>query len=268
MCSVTLAAAVPFLSLSSRISDSLDPANPCKYGPKSRSAVGKPDASAFVMPIIAAAGIAAPVLLSLVAFLLGWLQPDASPLMTPVGVISVGSFVWLQDMALVVSGMLLGAFTVVLHFGVREDNTYQLAPRLMVLSAAGILLSGVFPMTTDYGPASETFLHALASMTAYLAGAASYIVLGKRMEPDPNWKRFAIPTRKIGWTMVLLFPALVAMTPLFSPFHIGLGVLQRVVLLMWFGLTVAIAVRLQQLLKSSVWDDVRARFHDDEVRIG
>lgn len=220
------------------------------------------------MPIIAAAGIAAPVLFSLVAFLLSWLQPDASPLVTPVGVISVGSFGWLQDVTLVVSGILLGAFTVVLHFGVREDNTYQLAPRLMVLSAAGILLSGVFPMTTANGPASETFTHALACTTAYLAGAASYIVLGRRMDQDPNWKRFATPTRKIGWTMVLLFPALVAMTPLFSPFHIGLGVLQRVVLLMWFGLTVAIAVRLQQLLKGAVWDDVRARFHDDEERIG
>jgi hypothetical membrane protein len=218
------------------------------------------------MPIIAAAGIAAPVLFSLVAFLLGWLQPEASPIVTPVGVISLGSYGWLQDVTLVVSGMLLGAFTVVLHFGVREDNTYQLAPRLMMLSAAGILLSGVFPMTQEHGPASETFFHAMASMVAYLAGAGAFIVLGRRMEHDPNWKRFATPTRKCGWTMLLLFPALVAMTPLFSPFHIGLGVLQRVTLLMWFGWTAAIAVRLHLLLKGAVWDEVRARFHDDEER--
>ena len=216
------------------------------------------------MPIIAAAGIAAPILFSLVALLLSWLQPDASPLVTPVGAISLGSFGWLQDVTLVVSGILLGAFTVVLHLGVRPDKTYQLAPRLLMLSAAGILLSGVFPMTEDHGPASETFFHAIASMVAYLAGAAGFIVLGRRMEHDPNWKRFATPTRKSGWAMVLLFPALVAMTPLFSPFHIGLGVLQRVVLLIWFGLTAAIAMRLHTLVKGAVWDDVRMRLNEED----
>jgi hypothetical membrane protein len=218
------------------------------------------------MPIIAAAGIAAPILFSLVSLLLGWLQPNASPLVTPIGAISLGSFGWLQDVALVVSGMLMGAFTVVLHLGVRPDSTYQLAPRLMMLSAAGLLLSGVFPMTSDYGPASETFFHALASMIAYLAGAAAFIVLGQRMQHDPNWKRLATPTRKCGWTMVLIFPALVAMTPLFSPFHIGLGVLQRVALLLWFGCTAVIAVRLHALVKGALWDDIRMRFHDDEER--
>ena len=218
------------------------------------------------MPIIAAAGIVAPVLFSLVSFILGWLQPDSSALVTPVGAISLGSYGWLQDVTLVVSGILMGVFAVTLHFGVRPGNTDQLAPRLMMVSAAGILLSGIFPMTEVRGPAAETLVHALASIAAYLGGAAGFIFLAPRMQNDPNWKRFATPTYKIGWTMVLLFPALAATTPLISPFHIGLGVLQRAALLLWFGWTTVLGIRLHLLLKGQVWDEVRSRIHDDEER--
>ena len=207
------------------------------------------------MPIAAYAGIAGPALFTLVVLLLGWLQPDYHPWVQSVDAISVGRMGTLMDVTLFMVGIMMGVFTVCLYRGVRPGPGSLTGLAALMLSSVGIVLTGMFPMTTDLnGAIVQTLYHALASMVAYLGAAIGFISLSRLLALDPPWKGLAVLTRKSGLAMMWMFPAILLTMPVWSPFHGGVGVLQRIALIVWFTCTIMLSLKLRKVLEELEFD--------------
>src|SRR5262245_17220436 len=203
------------------------------------------------MSIAAYAGIAGPALFTLVVLLLGWLQPDYHPWVQPVDAISVGKMGTLMDVTLFVFGILMGVFTVALYRGVRPGPGSLTGLAASILSSVGIVLTAFFPMTTDLnGAPAQTLFHALASMLAYFGAAIGFVSLSRLMAVDQPWKGLAMLTRKSGLAMMWMFPAILGTMPIWSPFHVGVGVLQRLALIVWFTCSIMLALKLRKVLET------------------
>jgi hypothetical protein len=201
------------------------------------------------MPLAAYAGIAGPALFTLVVLFLGWIQPDYHPWVQSVDAISLGRMGTLMDVTLVMCGIMMGVFTVALYRGVRPGPGSFTGLASMMLSSIGIVFSGIFPMTTDAdGAIVQTTGHALASTVAYLGAAIGLCSLARLLAADPPWGALANITRKSGQAMLWLFPAIVFTMPVWSPFHVGVGILQRAGLVIWFTSTIVLALKLRHVL--------------------
>ena len=208
------------------------------------------------MILAAGAGIAGPVLFTLLVLGLGSLQPEYRPWVESISAISVGPGGWLQDVNFVVFGILMGAFTIALYRGVQPGPASLTGLAASMLSALGIVLMGVFPMTMDkVGVIVHTDNHAVASLVAYVGATVGLIALARLLAADPAWKRYAAFTHKSGMAMALMFPALLATMPAFSPVHMAVGVLQRAALAVWFACLIVLALRLRTVLKRREADE-------------
>jgi hypothetical protein len=90
---------------------------------------------------------------------------------------------------------------------------------------------------------------------AYVGAAVGFLALAKLQAADPAWKPLANFTNKCGLTMALMFPALLAAMPVISPVHLGVGVLQRAVLAVWFTCTIVLAIKLRKVLQQRELDE-------------
>jgi hypothetical membrane protein len=206
--------------------------------------------SIFGVLVAATAGIVGPVLFCLVALGLGLLQPGYRHWADSISAISIGRGGWLQDVNFVVLGILMGAYTIALYRGVQPGPASLAGLGSSTLSALGLVLMGVFPMTMDkVGTIVQTDNHAIASLVAYVGATVGLIALARLLGADPSWKRYAPFTHKCGMAMALIFPALLAAMPANSPVHLTIGVLQRAALAVWFTCTIILAVRLRTVLK-------------------
>lgn len=208
------------------------------------------------MALAAFAGIVGPVLFTLLVLGLGSLQPDYHPWVESISAISLGPGGWLQDVNFVVFGILMGAFTIALYRGVQPGPASLTGLAASMLSALGIVLMGVFPMTMDkVGVIVQTGNHAVASLVAYVGAAVGLIALSRLLAADPPWTRYAAFTNKCGMTMALILPALLAAMPASSPVHLAVGVLQRGALALWFTCVIVLAIRLRTVLKQRDADE-------------
>ena len=48
-----------------------------------------------------------------------------------------------------------------------------------------------------------------------------------------------------------LFPAILGTMPAWSPFHVGVGVLQRLALVVWFTCAIMLSLKLRQVLEDT-----------------
>ena len=196
------------------------------------------------------AGVVGPVLFSLIVLGLGSLQPEYHPWVESISAISVQPGGWLQDVNFVVFGILMGVFTIALYRGVQPGPASLTGLAASMLSALGIVFMGVFPLTLDKdGVIVHTGGHAVASLVAYGGATVGLIALARLLAADPPWTRYAAFTNKCGMAMALLFPALLAAMPAFSPVHMTVGVIQRAALAVWFTCTIVLALRLRTVLK-------------------
>jgi hypothetical membrane protein len=202
------------------------------------------------MALAAFAGIVGPVLFTLIVLGLGSLQPEYHPWVESISAISVHPGGWLQDVNFVVFGILMGVFTIALYRGVQPGPASLTGLASSMLSALGIVLMGIFPMTMDkVGVIVHTTNHAVASLVAYVGATVGLIALARLLAADPPWKRYANFTHKCGMAMALLFPALLAAMPAISPVHMAVGVVQRAAVAVWFTCTIVLAIRLRTVLK-------------------
>jgi hypothetical membrane protein len=205
---------------------------------------------------LALAGIIGPALFTLVVLLLGAVQPEYHGWLDAISVISLGPMGWLQDVNFVMFGMLMAVFTLALYRGVQPGPASLTGLGASLLSALGIIFMGVFPLTRDrVGVVIQTDGHAIASIVAYVGAAAGFIALARLQAADAAWKQLAKFTHRCGMTMALMFPALLAAMPVNSPVHLGVGVLQRAALAVWFTCTIVLALRLRKVLQQRELDE-------------
>src|SRR5215208_5788827 len=98
-----------------------------------------------MIAVLASAGIAAPVIFSVVAIVHSLLREDHSLVALPIRALVVGQSGWVQDVNFVICGVLFLAYPIGLHLEVRKMRRGVVGPALLVVSGAGLVLAGIFP---------------------------------------------------------------------------------------------------------------------------
>lgn len=194
-----------------------------------------------VTAALAAAGIAGPVIFAVVALVLGLLRPGYSFVADPVVKLVAGPSGWVQLVSFVVLGLLMIAFAIGLHLGMRPTRWGVVGPALLVLSGIGPVLAGVT------SPIPPHFL------ITFLGAGVGLIVISRRMAHDPKWRSLATYALITGIAILVVIPthSLLAL-PSGAPLHLWWGLLNYLALTLWLACTVVLAFGLLRVARSAV----------------
>jgi hypothetical membrane protein len=178
-------------------------------------------------------------------------RPGYSHVAEPVSALAAGPNGWIQNANFLIFGVLMMAFALGLHEGMRPTRRGVVGPALLVLSGVGLVLAGVFPWALD---ASGEYIvppgHVVGAFTAFLPAGLGLIVLSRRMARDPSWRRLAAYSLGSGIAVAVLFLATGPLAvPDDAPLHDWAGVLQRATVAVWFACTIVLALRLLLLVR-------------------
>lgn len=195
---------------------------------------------------LALAGLVGPVWFTVLVIVQGLLQPDYSHVAMPISALAAWPYGWMQRLNFWVFGVLMAAVAVGLHGGMRAGRGGALAFPLLLTSAVGIVLAGVFSWAGDpRAQLVEPVAHIVAALMTFLGAGGGLVALSRRMADDPAWRSLSAYTRACGVAMLVLFPVMgfLAMPP-GAPLHDLAGLLQRLVLLAWFPCVAVLSGRL------------------------
>jgi len=213
------------------------------------------------MAALALAGVLGPVLFVALVVLQGVLQRDYSHVAMPISALAVWPFGWLQSLNFYVFGTLLIAFALGLHAHLRSRGAGRLTGLLLALSGAGIVFAGVFPLMSDgAGGVQQTPGHTVASVVAFLSSGCGLAVIARRLRRDPLWQDLATYTFACGVAVVVMF---LTVGPLAiadgAPLHAWGGLLQRIILAVWFPCLMVLGLRLHRVQRAAKKAPIRRR---------
>ncbi len=175
---------------------------------------------------------------------------EYDPIAKQISDLEAGPSGWVQQVNFVVFGLLLVAFAVGLQRGVRPTRAGVVGPAILGCNGVGLVLAGIFPLREDaaglvYDP---TGVHTVNGTIFFLSIGIALVVVSPRLRGDPRWRGLATYTLVTGIALLVLFVAVGALTrPADAPLHDWLGLLQRLVLAVWFPCIVVLALRLRRV---------------------
>jgi uncharacterized membrane protein YidH (DUF202 family) len=136
---------------------------------------------------------------------IGW-RPVADPAGAWPSGLALGPYGLAQVANFVVSGLLLGFFSLGLYLGGRDGHSSSLGPALLIVAGTAMSLMG---FETDpirrVGPRSlHGIIHDAAFVIFVLAFLAALFSLWRRFEADPRWRGHARYTLATGILAVFL----------------------------------------------------------------
>lgn len=178
---------------------------------------------------------------------------DYDPIAEPVSALEAGPNGWIQQINFVVFGLLIIAFALGLHRGIRPARAGVVGPTILTWSGVGLIFSAVFPLRDD--PAGNFFdptgVHTVNGTIFFLSLGIGLIVIARRLANDPAWRGLARYTLGSGIALMLMFPVFgVLARPDGAPLHDVAGLVQRVSIAMWFACIITLALRLRRLAAS------------------
>jgi len=202
---------------------------------------------------LAAAGVAGPIIFAVVALVQSVLRQDHSLVEHPISALAAGTSGWVQNVNFLLFGLLMIAFAVGLHLGVRPSRWGWVGLAFLVLSGMGLMWGGVFPATDSTGAFDENrVLHIPGFIMTFLGGGIGLVVMSRRMARDPRWKSVATYALATGITMlVLILVGGGLVRPPGAPLHAWFGLFQWVLLAVWFPCTIILALSLLRLARSA-----------------
>jgi hypothetical membrane protein len=200
------------------------------------------------MWMLAAAGIAGPILFATGFLALGFVHPGYSPVARQISDLTAGPYGWAQQVNFVVFGLLL--FAAGLQLGVRPTRAGLLGPAILAGNGVGLVLAGGFPLRQDaagrvYDPVG---VHSINGAIFFLSIGVALVVLAVRLRGDPRWRGLARYARATGIALLGLFVTVgTLMRPAGVPLHSWLGLGQRLLVALWMACLVVLAVRLRHV---------------------
>ena len=195
---------------------------------------------------LALAGIIAPIWFTTLVVVQGLLLPDYSHVKMPVSALAAWPTGWIQNVNFYVAGVLMMAFALALHVGVRRTRWGGVGVALLIAGGIGLVLAGIFPWRMVDGVPTETALHVVGAIVSFAATGLGFIAFSRRMIADPRWRDLATYTLYSGVAVLALF-----VTVGFfavddgTPLHPWAGAIQRVLAAVWFACIIALAIRLR-----------------------
>lgn len=198
--------------------------------------------------LLAAAGIAAPVIFVALVVVQGVMQPDYSHVRMPISALAAWPAGWIQNLNFVLFAGLTAAFALGLHRAVRPTRHGWLATAFLLTSSAGVLVAAIFPWIREDGVPVETGAHVLGAVVSFLFASIGLMALARRMKADPEWSDMATYVFVTGIAILVMFVVLGALAiPAGGPLHPVAGLLQRMLVVVWFACLVAVGVRALRL---------------------
>ena len=206
-----------------------------------------------VIAALATAGIAGPIIFAVVALVHSLLRPDHSLVTHPVSALAAGPSGWLQNANFLLFGVLMIAYAIGLHLGVRPTKWGVVGVTFLVLSGVGLMWGGVFPATDATGAFDgDRLLHVPGFIITFLGGGIGLIVMSRRMARDSRWKSLATYALVTGMAMlVLILVGGGLVRPPGAPLHAWFGLFQWVLLAVWLPCTIVLALRLLRVARAA-----------------
>jgi hypothetical membrane protein len=206
-----------------------------------------------VIAALATAGVAGPLIFAVVALVHSLLRPDHSLLRHPVSALAAGPSGWLQNVNFLLFGVLMIAYAIGLHLGVRPTRWGLVGVMFLVLSGVGLMWGGVFPATDDTGAFDgDRLLHIPGFVMTFLGGGIGLVLMSRRMARDSRWRGLATYALATGVAMLVLIVAGGGLVrPPGAPLHAWFGLFQWVLLAVWLPCTVVLALRLLSLARAA-----------------
>jgi hypothetical membrane protein len=206
-----------------------------------------------VVAALAAAGIVGPVIFVVVALVQSLLRRDHSLVGHPISALAAGPSGWVQNVNFLLFGLLMIAYAVGLHLGVRPSRAGVVGVLFLLLSGVGLMWAAVFPATDATGAFDvNRLLHIPGFIMTFLGGGIGLMVMSRRMSGDPRWRSFAAYALATGIAMlvlILLGGGLVR--PPGAPLHPWLGLFQWILLAVWLPCTIVLALRLLRVTRAA-----------------
>jgi hypothetical membrane protein len=204
-----------------------------------------------VIVALAVAGIVGPIIFAVVALIQSLLHPDYSHVALPISALAAWPGGWVQNVNFVVFGLLMIAYAIGLHLGVRPSRAGVIGPALLVLSGVGLMIAGFFPWRDVDGDFIVPVGHLLGALLSFLGAGTGLIVISRRMTGDPRWRSLATYALASGIAIVILFVATFALViPPDAPLHGWGGLVQRVTIAVWFPCLIVLALRLLRVARA------------------
>ena len=206
-----------------------------------------------VIVALAAAGLAGPVIFAMVALVHSLLRPDHNLVEHPISALAAGPSGWVQSVNFLVFGLLMIAYAIGLHLGIRPSRAGMVGVAFLVLSGVGLMWGGMFPATDATGAFDEDrVLHIPGFIMTFLGAGIGLIVMSRRMARDPRWRSVATYALATGIVMLVLIVAGGGFVrPPGALLHPWLGLFQWVLLAVWFPCTVVLALRVLRVARAA-----------------
>ena len=131
-----------------------------------------------VIAALAASGIVGPIAFAVLALMQSLLRSDHSLVEHPISALAAGPSGWVQNVNFLVFGLLMIAYAIGLHLGVRPSRAGVVGFAFLVLSGIGLMWGGVFPATDATGAFNEDrLLHIPGFIMTFLGGGIGLIVM-------------------------------------------------------------------------------------------
>jgi hypothetical membrane protein len=183
------------------------------------------------------AGIAGPVLFTVVFLAQDVLRAGYDPIAEPVSALEAGRHGWIQQLNFVVFGILTLVFASGLHRGIERTRAGLAGPALLAVSGIGLLLAAAFPLREDAaGVVYDPGGHFIGGVLFFPVTALALIVLWHRLGRDPRWRNLAGYTLAAGvvGAAVVVLVTITLVLPEAGPLHPLGGLVQRITILAIF----------------------------------
>jgi len=212
-----------------------------------------------ILSVLAEASIFAPIVFTVGFVVQGFLRTDLrsgyNPIAQQISDLTAGPYGWVQQVNFVVFGLLLIAFAVGLHRGVRKARPWMIGPALVAWNGVELVIAGIFPLREDaaghiYDPLG---VHMVNGTIFFLSIGVVLVVMARQFARDERWRGLATYTLVTGialLVMVLLNGFLAEMAQ--APLHPWLGLIQRAILAVWLPCLVILALRLRRVGRRGV----------------
>jgi hypothetical membrane protein len=193
------------------------------------------------------AGFVAPMLFIGLVILQGVRQPDYDHVRLPISALAAWPLGWVQVVNFCVTGMLCILFARGMHRAVMPLRRNIGAPLLM-LNGLGLLAVGAFSWKMVDGVPTETPAHVVGAVVTFVSVAIGLASLSRRFRCDPAWSNLATYTLVTGLGIFGLFVTLAFYAiDVGTPLHPWAGLIQRLLLVVWFAWIIVAAMRLRHI---------------------
>jgi hypothetical membrane protein len=202
------------------------------------------------MKPLALAGMIGPIGFLTLVIAQGILQPDYSHISMPISALAAWPAGWLQSLNFFVFAPLMAAFAIGVHAAIRPTRFGVLGIALLLASSVGVFMAGLFPWINVDGVPTETPQHVVAAILTFSCASTGLVVLSRRMTADPWWHDLSAYVLGTGLLMLILFVVLGGFAiEEGTPFHRWAGLLQRVLVVVWFACLLVMARRVLRLAR-------------------